>query len=518
MKPTSKKISTHGFTIIELCVIIVVIGILASIIIISVGAWRTRTAETEVKSDLLNASSAMEAARNFNSGYPTSLPTGFTASPNVAVTYGSGDAKGYCIDGVSKVISSVHYFVNASSVATDPIKGTCATGADQPSGSGDLVAWKSLDAAGGSVCGISFRDTVYCWGVPWSIAGAIPTLNANTGPLAGATISKVTVGYEHACALTSASLAYCWGTDDNGQLGDGTNTNSATPVAVSMSGVLSGKTIKDISAGFDTTCAIASDSNTYCWGVGTYGQLGNNSTTSSSVPVAVDTSGVLSGKTVKSVQASIGPFTNTSSVCVIASDNLPYCWGYNNSGELGNSLTTQSSVPVAVKTNGALSGKTVQSITLGSGHACVLASDTKVYCWGSSTYGALGTGNTAFTGAPAAVDTSGVLAGKTVKSVDAGGYNTCVVTTDNGLYCTGYSTQLGNGSASNSLVMVAVTTSGVLSGKTVQSVVLGGYANNAHVCATTTERQAYCWGVTKLGNNTSVSSNVPVAVSPVYYP
>ena len=97
-----------------------------------------------------------------------------------------------------------------------------------------------------------------------------------------------------------------------------------------------------ISAGGLHTCAIAPDNNVYCWGGGSGGRLGNNSTTNSSVPVAVSTSGVLAGKTIKQISAS------SSHTCAIASDDKAYCWGYNNEAQLGNNSNINSSVPVRV--------------------------------------------------------------------------------------------------------------------------------------------------------------------------
>lgn len=114
-----------GFTLVEVLVIIVVIGILTTITIISVGNWRKNTAETEVKSDLKNLASAMEAARNFGSGYPTSIPSTFTASDNVTVTYDSGNATSYCVNGVSTADATVQYYINTATNGREPQAGTC---------------------------------------------------------------------------------------------------------------------------------------------------------------------------------------------------------------------------------------------------------------------------------------------------------------------------------------------------------------------------------------------------------
>ena len=145
-----------------------------------------------------------------------------------------------------------------------------------------------------------------------------------------------------ACAISLSNRAYCWGSGSSGQLGNNSTTNSSSPVAVNTTGVLAGKTIKQISAGSFHTCAIASDNKAYCWGSGTSGQLGNNLYTNSSIPVAVNTTGVLAGKTIKQIS------NGSSHTCAIASDDKAYCWGSGSFGALGNNSAANSSVPVRV--------------------------------------------------------------------------------------------------------------------------------------------------------------------------
>ena len=90
-----------------------------------------------------------------------------------------------------------------------------------------------------------------------------------------------------ACAISLSNRAYCWGSGSSGQLGNNSTTNSSIPVAVNTTGILAGKAIKQISTGFSHTCAIASDDKAYCWGSGSFGALGNNSAANSSIPVRV---------------------------------------------------------------------------------------------------------------------------------------------------------------------------------------------------------------------------------------
>jgi alpha-tubulin suppressor-like RCC1 family protein len=98
--------------------------------------------------------------------------------------------------------------------------------------------------------------------------------------------TTISAGGDYSCAI-SGGKAYCWGDNADGELGNGTTTSSSTPVPVSTSGVLSGKTLVQIAAGNAFTCALDNSKNVYCWGRGTSGQLGNGSNSSSLVPVAI---------------------------------------------------------------------------------------------------------------------------------------------------------------------------------------------------------------------------------------
>ena len=140
-----------------------------------------------------------------------------------------------------------------------------------------------------------------------------------------------------------------------------------------------------IAAGYDHSCMIVTG-QAYCWGDNTYGELGDDSTVSSTAPVPVDTSGVLSGVTLTQITAGNG-YT-----CALASTGRAYCWGYNADGELGNGSTANSRVPVPVTTSGVLAGATLTQISAGEYAACGVSSAGAAYCWGQGTSGQLGNG------------------------------------------------------------------------------------------------------------------------------
>ena len=365
-------------------------------------------------------------------------------------------------------------------------------------------------------CVIASDNKLYCWGRNHrgqlgnnSTADSSKPVAVNmTGVLAGKTIKQISSGAYHTCVVASDDNAYCWGENMKGQLGNNSTANSSVPVKVDTSGALAGKTIKQISTGHYHTCAVASDDKIYCWGENNNGELGNGSTVDSRVPVAVNMTGVLAGETIK--QISTGPSYHT---CVIASDDKIYCWGENNNGELGNGSTVDSRVPVAVNMTGVLAGKTIKQMSVGTYNTCVIASDDKVYCWGSNAYGQVGNNSLTDSTVPVAVNATGVLAGKTIKQISVGHHRACVIASDDKMYCWGNNMggALGNGSTADSHIPVSVNMSGVLAGKVIRRISIGAF----HTCVDATDNKIYCWGSNnygQLGNNSTANSGVPTTI------
>jgi alpha-tubulin suppressor-like RCC1 family protein len=163
-----------------------------------------------------------------------------------------------------------------------------------------------------------------------------------TGLPAGQTFTQISATWFHTCAVDSAGAAYCWGRNSAGQLGDGSSSSSSVPVAVDVAGALAGQTITQVTVGAYDTCALDAAGDAYCWGLNSYGQLGDGSTTNSAVPVAVNTGGALAGKSLIQVSAGIWH------TCALDAAGAPYCWGGNASGELGDDSYSPSAVPVLV--------------------------------------------------------------------------------------------------------------------------------------------------------------------------
>ena len=300
-----------------------------------------------------------------------------------------------------------------------------------------------------------------------------------------------------------------WGLNNYGQLGDGGTTQRLRPVAASHEGVLKDKTIFAVSTGYLHSVALCSDGSLASWGYNVQGQLGDNGISNSKVPVAVDSSGVLAGKTVVAIAS--GSY-HTLALC---SDGTVASWGFNNHGQLGDGTTTTSRSPVLVKTDGALSGKQVFAIAAGAYQSYALCSDGTVAAWGLNDEGELGNGTTTGSLVPVTVDVTGALAGRQVAAIAAGQYHVLALCTDGTLVSWGYNQrgQLGNHSTADSKSPVEIGSSGALAGKTVKAIAAGA----SHSVALCADGTLATWGFnsqSQLGVAGPTQSTAPLALTP----
>ena len=365
---------------------------------------------------------------------------------------------------------------------------------------GDMEwSFSQITSNGAHTCALTAGGKAYCWGVNsqgrlGNNSTADSRIPAAVQMPAGVSFQSITVGGNHTCALATTGQAYCWGWNQYGQLGNNSTTGSRIPVAVQMP---AGVSFQSIAAGSTHTCALTTEGKAYCWGLNNQGQLGNNSTANSLTPVAVQ---MPAGVSFQSIAAGI---THT---CALTTQNKAYCWGQGDGGRLGNNSTASSRIPVAVQMPAGVAR--LQSIAVGNYHTCALTAGGKAYCWGVNSQGRLGNNSTADSRIPAAVQ---MPAGVSFQSITADITHTCALTTTGQAYCWGWNQygQLGNNSTANSLTPAAVQ---MPAGVSFQSIAAG----YAHTCALTAGGKAYCWGQGdggRLGNNSTASSLTPLAVS-----
>jgi alpha-tubulin suppressor-like RCC1 family protein len=274
----------------------------------------------------------------------------------------------------------------------------------------------------------------------------------------------------HACGLGVGGEAYCWGSNQFGQLGDGGTSESATPVRVT-----GGRSFAAISAGDAFTCAVSTAHDLFCWGRNASGELGVGSVDQGQHPVPQPAAG---GVTAVSASADYA--------CALRTDGTAFCWGNGGLDRLGSGQAVgygPNPSPVQVETD-----QKFVSISAGRTHVCALTTGGTAYCWGGTPYLEAGPGDRRPHPIP----------GQTFASVVAGtAYHSCGVTSGGAAYCWGANPrgQLGAG-------MSAPETCGLESWacSSVPVAVAGGLrfksigAGVEFTCGVTISGEAYCWG------------------------
>ena len=278
-----------------------------------------------------------------------------------------------------------------------------------------------------------------------------------------------------------------------------------------------------IDAGDAHSCGLNAIGKAYCWGRGADGQLGNNGSTDSSIPVAVVAVTGLATNTLNFSSISTGD----AHPCGITTAGKAYCWGNGGNGRLGSNFPSDPNLPIpttVVGTNGTTTNTLdFSSISAGDAHTCGITTAGKAYCWGYGGTGQLGNNdpNNAASKIPVAVvGTDGTtISPLDFSSISAGGSHTCGITTASKAYCWGYgfNGRLGNNDPNNAASKTPVAVVGT-DGTTTNTLDFSSIgAGASHTCGITTAGKAYCWGDSftgQLGNNdpNNSDSKIPVAV------
>jgi alpha-tubulin suppressor-like RCC1 family protein len=274
----------------------------------------------------------------------------------------------------------------------------------------------AISAGSAHTCAVLDNATVKCWGLntdgqlglgdtddrgddAGEMGDALSIINLGTARTAVA----ISAGSTHTCAILDNATAKCWGAGANGRLGYG-DQNSLGDDAGEMGNALAavslgtGRTVKALSSGDAHTCAILDDNSLKCWGAGTDGRLGYGTQTSlgdssGEMGDALSTVSLGTGRTANSI--SLG----TAHTCVILDNSEVKCWGYGTSGRLGSgnilSLGDASGEMGDELTAVDLgTSRTAKAIKAGDAHTCAVLDNFTVKCWGSGSNGRLGTGAT----------------------------------------------------------------------------------------------------------------------------
>ena len=350
--------------------------------------------------------------------------------------------------------------------------------------------WKMLSGGDRHTCGIRTSGELYCWGLNDQGQLGDATLDPRATPtkvaLGFTDWASVSAGGNSTCALRVNRRLYCWGSNNGGSLGVGDEDPRSVPTQVAGSFT----SWTSVSVGTAHACGRRSTGRLYCWGSNPFGALGLGDKQPRLTPTEV------SGQRTDWADVSAGSFHT----CARRSTGRLFCWGYNVVGQVGNGTETQAALTPR-QVAGGLTDWT--SVSAGGAHTCAGRSSGGLFCWGGNSTGQLGVGTT-----DAGRSTPTQVAGGLTswRSVDAGGEHTCARRSTGRLYCWGYNMfgQLGDRSEDNRDAPVQVA-GGATDWKTLGT---GDY----HMCATITSGRAYCWGRGgdgQLGDGTSSTYSTP---------
>jgi alpha-tubulin suppressor-like RCC1 family protein len=322
-----------------------------------------------------------------------------------------------------------------------------------------------------------------------------PTLD---DPVIGSA-SAVTVGRAHTCALNSAGDAFCWGSNEFGQLGSAIGATVCAredrhiPCERSPRAVAGGLKFQRLAAGGGHTCGIAQNGRVYCWGDNQYGQLGDPAMAATATPIAA-----LSTALFSEIVAG-GAHT-----CALRTDAVVICWGSNDFGQLGIATAgTGSVVPVAAQTN-----LRFASVSAGEKRTCGRLSDGTSYCWGAQWVSRSSDGTEAYR--PQA-QPARVLSAPAFRQLSVGGQATCALALDGAPWCweSNPTGAMGDGSTAGSVFPVQVNTN-------VRFTSISSGSRSA--CGIADSGEMYCWGAGLSGQLAIPASSAAKRCSPAALP
>ncbi|MCK6544988.1 hypothetical protein L6R52_03915 [Myxococcota bacterium] len=382
------------------------------------------------------------------------------------------DANGVCLPGCSQTITCTSLGVTSGFVS-DGCLGELFCGPATQS---------QIDVGDNFSCGVRNDGVVRCWGS--NNQGQLGDGSASTRrtpvSVSGLTNARsVALGAQHACVTLADGGVRCWGWARNGQLGSNTTTSQWLPQVVGLSNAVS------VTAGRENTCARLADNTLWCWGDARNAQLSAGPYPYGATPTRLVGLGEV-------VYASMGGDYG----CAVQSNGLVFCWGYGNGLALGTGATI-TGLPTQVP--GVTNAIAVEA-SLSGLHTCALTRTGEVYCWGNNANGQVGDGTTTNRPAPVLI---GAAPGAT--SISVGTSQTCVITSGGVVQCWGLNTngQLGDGTTTQRTAPTTVTLPATTAIGTGLS----------HTCAKLVDGTVRCWGLnanSQLGDNTTTQRLSPV--------
>ncbi len=355
------------------------------------------------------------------------------------------------------------------------------------------------------VCAIDDEGAAWCWGSnSFRQLGTEESVQTSRLPLrvqGEHVFVSIAGGFSHTCAIDDAGQTWCWGRNNDGQLGNDDSGDSPEPAPVEVHdpvGVADDVSFAAVFAGESHTCAIGDDSRVYCWGRNQDGQLGDgHSGTNRPVPGPVAFHG-------EYTITELSP--GSAHACAADENGLAFCWGRNNEGQLGNGDEDERDVAWPVSGD-----HDFEVLSAGTRHTCGIDDAGAAHCWGSGFSGQLGNGAD---GSDAGeLEPKLVLGGRAFSDLATGGFHSCGITADESIWCWGRNNQgqIGNDDPGNDNSVVPEP---IDSDRHFVAIDAG----EGFTCGLSTERVLWCWGSNQsgqLGNDSSDNFRaVPVLPHP----
>jgi prepilin-type N-terminal cleavage/methylation domain-containing protein len=295
----------------------------------------------------------------------------------------------------------------------------------------NLSDWKHVSAKDEYSCGVRLGGEGYCWGYNrfgklGLGAGLINTTQTNPTLISGYNWDIIQAGDDHTCGITDTKELYCWGRNNDGQIGDTSFINRSSPVKIGTNNDWEVIALSDYS-----TCGIRNGGELYCWGDNNHGEQGSG-TTGGNVTSPTLVAGFNDWEYISSS-------SSRASYCAIRRNGRLYCWGENIQGALGNGGMSDVSVPTeVVREDGTTPGYTDWIfVSLSVATSCGIRANGLAYCWGSNDDRQLGDSTNINTAIPVKV-TGGITNWRNIQ-INENDFGACAVNTAGKLYCWGYS-------------------------------------------------------------------------------
>ncbi len=328
------------------------------------------------------------------------------------------------------------------------------------------------------------------------------------------TITSISSGLSHSGALTSNGRIFTWGSNQNGQLGDGTTNDSYIPVDISSQFALSGneKVVTLLIGDMKDSLALTSDGRVFSWGYNTFGQLGDVNPENGDIPTDITAQFDLNNDE-KIISIALG-FDHSAA---LTSEGRLFMFGTNFNGQLGNGTTTDSRTPIDITSQfGLYPGEEIIKVSLGDQHSAALTSLGRVFTWGINTDGELGDGTTTDSHTPVDITAKfDIGQGESISEISMGGPQSAAITSLGRLFTWGNNLygQLGDGTLVNKSIPTNIT--GEFSLATGETITNFLFAEKNSLAVTSLGR-IFTAGDNfyyQLGDGTNVSKQIPQEIT-----